>query len=429
MNRFRPSPRVAAGAALVALAALAASCVPAPRPAPWASVREITPAALARVAAYDASVAAGPRGRLALTWVTRDTVGASVWLAVSSDDGERFGQPRRLDEPAGSVSSFPESRPVAAFGPSGQLLVAWAQRREGGMYADDIVSRASDDGGASFGPVVFVNDDHGDARSTYHGFLALDFAPDGRAFVAWLDGRAANMAPGEEEPARAEVRLATSVDEAHSWRPSVRVAGEACPCCRLAMHADSLDRVAVAYRGARDDLRDPRLAVSRDGGATFTLDTLVSDDRWKLPGCPSVGPALTANRAGGGHYAWFTGAERAADDVRPGVYVAPWRLDAGRTGPRRMLADSLRDASRPMLAAMATTTLAGVIGRTLADSTTRVLAVRALEVDGGMSPWLFLGAGVRSAALAGAGPRRAYAAWIERTGEENRLRVARLDRK
>jgi hypothetical protein len=219
------------------------------------------------------------------------------------------------------------------------------------------------------------------------------------------------------------------VDEAHSWQPSVRVAGDACPCCRLALHADSLDRVAIAYRGARADLRDPRLAVSRDGGATFALDTLVSDDRWLLPGCPSVGPALTVNRAGGGHYAWFTGAERAPDEVRPGVYVATWRADAGRTGPRRMLGDSLRDASRPMLAPMATTTLAGVLGRPLADSTTRVLAVRALELDGAMSPWLFLGAGVRAAAIAGAGRPRAYAAWIERTGEANRLRLARLDRR
>jgi len=429
MTPTRPRPAALATAAFALAAALLAGCAPAPGLSPWASVREITPGPLADVVAFDPGLAVGPRGQVALTWVTRDTAGASVWLAISPDGGERFGAPRRLDEPAGRVTSYPESRPVAAFGPSGQLLVAWAQRREGGGYADDIVSRASADGGASFGPVVFVNDDHANPKSTYHGFLALDFAPDGRAYVAWLDGRAEPLAPGMDEPLRAEVRLAVSVDEAHSWPPSVRVAGEACPCCRLAMRADSLGRLAVAYRGARDDLRDPRLAVSRDGGATFALDTLLSDDRWLLPGCPSVGPALTMNRAGGGHVAWFTGAERRADEVRPGVYLAPWRLDAGRTGPPRLLADSLRDASRPVLAPMATTTLAGVIGRPLADSTNRVLAVRALEVDGTASPWLFLGAGVRTAALAGAGPRRAYAAWIERTGDANRLRLARLDRR
>lgn len=411
------------------LAALLASCSPAQRSAQWAGVREITPPSLAAVTAYDASLAVGPRGRLALTWVTRDSAGASVWLAVSADSGARFGEPRRLDEPAGRVSSYSESRPVAAFGPAGQLVVAWASRRDSGASADDIVTRGSSDGGATFDAPVFVNDDHGRPESGYHGFVSLDFAPDGRVFAAWLDGRNAEMAPGEEEPARAEVRMAVSVDEAHSWQPSTLVAGEACPCCHVAMRVDSLGRVVVAYRGAREDNRDPRLAVSRDGGATFALDTLVNADRWNLPGCPSVGPSITVNRAGGGHYAWFTGAERESDEVRPGVYLVPWRLDAGRTGPRRMLADSLLDASRPMLAGMATTTLAGVIGRPLADTTNRVLAVRAIEVDGGLTPWLFLGAGVRSAAIEGAGPHHAYAVWIERPGEENRLRLVRLDRR
>jgi hypothetical protein len=113
----------------------------------------------------------------------------------------------------------------------------------------------------------------------------------------------------------------------------------------------------------------------------------------------------------------------------PGVYLVPWRLDAGATGPRRMLADSLRDPSRPMLAAMGATTLAGVIARPQADSTRRVLAVRALDLGGTQTPWLFLGASVRSAALAGAGPRRAYAAWSEKSGDGSRLRLVRLDRR
>ncbi len=423
------SSRTRAAAAALALAAALASCAPAPGPAPWARVREITPAALEHVVASDPSLAVGPHGRLALTWVTRDDEGTGVWLAVSSDSGTRFGEPRRLDEPPGRVASYPESRPVAAFGPTGQLVVLWAERRDSTRWADDIVARASVDGGTTFDPPVFVNDDHGDPASTYHGFVSLAFAPDGRAYAAWLDGRGQPPGPGMDEPLRASVRLSSSVDEGRSWAPSTLVAPEACPCCRVALRADSLGRLAVAYRGARNDLRDPRLAVSHDGGASFPFDTLVADDRWKLPGCPSVGPAITANRAGGGLYAWFTGAERPADDVEPGVWVAAWRLDAGRTGPRRALADSLRDASHPMLAALGTTTLVAAIARPAADSTTRVLAVRALDPDRAMTPWLFLGANVRSAAVAGMGPRLAFAAWVERSDGPPRLRLARLHRR
>ena len=414
--------------AALLLAAFASSCSPTPGPAEWTSLREVTPASLRGVSAWDASLATGPRGQVALTWVTRDTAGASVWVAVSSDSGERFGEPHRLDVPAGRVSSYPESRPVAAFGPTGVLVVAWASRRDSGA-ADDLVSRASADGGGTFDPAVFLNDDHGNPASPYRGFAALEWTPDGRALAAWIDGRDMPLAPGMDEPDRASVRLAASVDEGHSWQPSTLVAGEACPCCRIALRADSLGHVAIAYRGARGGLRDPRLAVSSDGGATFAVDTLVADDRWLLPGCPSIGPALTLNRAGGGQYLWFTGAERESAGVTPGVYLAPWRLAAGATGPRRMLADSLRDASHPMLVAMGATSLAGVIAHPRADSTRRVLAVRALESGGAVTPWLFLGANVRSASLAGAGPRRAYAAWSERNGDGARLRLVRLDRR
>lgn len=419
-------PRAARLAAVLALAALAASCTPAPPRGEWAAVRELTPAALANVQAYDANVAAGPGGRVALTWVTRDSVGASVWVAVSADSGTHFDEPRRLDLPAGHVSSYPESRPVAAFGPAGQLVVAWAERREGGPMADDLVSRTSADGGRSFEPPAWINDDHGDSLSPYHGFLALEFAPDGRALAAWIDGREMHMAPGEEEPLRAAVRIAASLDEAHSWQPSTVVARDVCPCCRIALRADPAGRVAIAYRGATGDLRDPRLAVSADGGATFALDTLVWRDAWKLPGCPSVGPGLTFNRGGGGHYLWFTGAEHESLDVSPGVYLVPWRVGAGTAGPRRALRDSLHSATRPMLAALGGATIAGVIARTRADSTHRVLALRAVRPDGALSPWQFLGTGVRSAALAGAGAGHAYAAWIEEPGDESRVRLVRL---
>lgn len=414
--------------AALSLAALTASCAPAKNPNEWALVREVTPASLRDVGASDASVTVGPRGQVALTWVTRDSAGASVWVAVSTDSGERFGEPHRLDVPAGRVSSYAESRPVAAFGPTGALMVVWGAHRDS-PFADDLVSRTSADGGGTFDQPVFVNDDHGDPDSPYRGFASIGFLPDGRALAAWIDGRGMEVAHGMGEPDRAMVRLAVSTDEGHSWQPSAVVDSEACPCCRVTLRVDSLGHVAIAFRDARNDLRDPRLAVSNDGGATFALDTLVSADGWKLPGCPSIGPSLTINRSGGGHYVWFTGAERESAGVTPGAYVVSWRPGTGAAGPRRALTDSLRDVARPTLAAMGSTSLAGVIARPLADSTRRVLAVRALDLDGTVTPWLFLGVNVRSAELAGAGPRRAYAAWSEKNDDISRLRLVRLDRR
>jgi hypothetical protein len=406
------------------LLVLLVSCAPDRHAPEWALVHEITPDALVSVDGSDPSIAAAADGRVAITWVTRDSVGADVWFAISTDSGRHFSAAQKLDTRAGKVSSYTESRPLVVLGPAGHVTVAWASARDSGQYADDLVSRSSDDGGRTFSPEAFLNDDHANPRSTYHGFLALDVTPAGSLVGAWIDGRAS---VGEAEPAHGEIWSSSSDDGGRTWRPNTRVATEVCSCCRLALRADSLGHVAVAYRGARANLRDPRLALSSDGGATFPLDTLVSPDGWLLPACPSMGPAITLNRGGGGHVAWFTGAENAA--TSPGVYVAPWRAPAGASGARRSLGDSLREPQRPMLAAMGATTLAGVIARAQSDSTRRLLAVRALDMDGAWTPWLFLGVNVRAAAIAGVKARTAYAVWQEKTDERSRLRVVHLVRR
>ncbi len=420
-----------AHAVALLLALLAGACAPQRRATPWSAVHEVTPAFLARAVASDPSLAIDSGGRVALTWVTRDSLGADAWITVSSDSGDHWSEPVRLETRRGKVSSYPESRPVAAWGRGGMLVAAWAAARDTGQFADDIAARVSVDGGRTWGPPSLVNDDHTDPISTYHGFIALDVLPDGRPMVAWIDGRFS--AGAGEEPAMADIFAATSNNGGASWSANTYVAEQVCPCCRIALRSaqrpGEMPEVAIAYRGAADDMRDPHLTLSRDGGATFAYDTLVSADRWKLPGCPSMGPTLTfAN--GGGLYAWFTG-ESPEDSVlagrpAPGVYLMPWRIGAGPAGPKRTLSDSLGQASRPMLASLARGTLVAAIGQAADGPARKVLAVRRLEADEALTPWLYLGSGVKSGAVAGHGAKGAWAAWAEQYEDRTRVRVARL---
>jgi hypothetical protein len=417
---------------LVGLAALflASSCSSRRGANPWPDVREVTPPFLLTAAAADPSLAAEPGGRLALTWVTRDSLGADAWVSVTTDSGGHWSAPVRLNPEPGRVSSYPESRPVAAWGERGLLVTAWAAARGDRANADDIAVRVSADGGRTWGATALVNDDRADRLSTYHGFIALSVLEGGRPFVAWIDGRF--TAAAGEEPHFADLFATTSRDGGATWAANSLVAGEVCPCCRVTLATGDATRpgvVALAYRGAFDDMRDPRLAVSRDGGETFAEDTLVSADHWKLRGCPSVGPSLTLEGEGG-HYAWFTG-ESAKDDrlgerPAPGAYLVPWRLGAGAAGPRRALSDSLREAGGPMLARLGRGTMVAAIGRAVGGPERRVLAVRRLDPDGALSPWLYLGTGVHSAAVAGGGLASAWAAWAEQEEHRTRVRVARL---
>ena len=409
---------------LLALAGLLLldACAPAAHDPHWANVRELTPAAFGSRPVFDPGVAAGPGGRVAVTYVTRDTAGADAWITVSADSGMHVSPPVRLYTRHGKVSTFPESRPVAAFGASGQLVVAWAAARDSGHMADDIVVRASNDGGASFEPEVILNDDRALPHSTYHGFIALGATPQGRMIAAWIDGRAATTPPGEDEPPVAQLWSASSEDGGHLWRPNVLVADSVCPCCRPALRASAAGLVAVAFRAVRAGIRDPHLALSRNGGDSFSSDTPLSADRWKLAACPVAGPALTLARDGG-FVAWSTGAV-GADSSGPGVYVAPWRAGEGASGPRRRLAEPALEAAHAQLVTLGSVTLVGLIARP--EKGRHALALRTLAADGTLSSWLFVGANARSAALAGTDSGHALAAWLEQTDAGPRLRLVRI---
>ena len=407
----------------------------------WVEVHEITPEFLARAEGGDPALATDLQGRVALTWVTREEKGEgrNLWLAVSRDSGATFAAPVRVNLRAGRVDSYPESRPLPALGPGSALAVAWSERRDS-TAAVDLLVRASGDAGGTLEMPVVVNDDRTTGKQplrrragmrspppldprAFHGFPALAYLPDGSLFAAWLDGRHSTTKDEEGEMAYASLYSALSPDGGQSFGANVRVADSVCSCCRPSAASDAAGRIAVLYRAAAGDLRDHALAVSSDRGASFPLDTVLSADRWKLSGCPADGPALAWDRSGAGTVAWYTGVDPA------GVYVLPWSPDRGAMGMKRALSDAPERSRHPRLAAAGDVTWIAVEARDGADTKRPVMAVRALGADARLTPWVTLGAGVRTGAIAALGAHGALVCWVEEQDGRRRIRLARLQKR
>ena len=289
------------------------------------SASELRPATLAETHASNPSVALAADGSALAVWVAGDSI-EDVWIARADSAG--FGRPLRVNDVAGDAAAHGQAPPQVAAGPDGSVYVLWQNNtpRPGERFpASDLRFARSTDGGRTFEPAIYVNDDATGVSS--HTFHDLAVGDDGVVYASWIDGRR-----GQE--AGPDIRVARSTDGGRTFASSI-VASGSCPCCRTNLAVGPDGAVYVAWRHVFEgSIRDIALARSTDGGATFEEPVRVHADNWVFDGCPHAGPAVAVAADGTVHVAWYTGAPDAA-----GLYHAS-SGDGGRTfGPRRPLTE------------------------------------------------------------------------------------------
>lgn len=106
--------------------------------------------------------------------------------------------------------------------------------------------------------------------------------------------------------------------------PSVLVGDSASERSRISIVADVHGMLYTAWRskldqfkGSYDSVRDILVAVSTDGGTTWSKPVKVHDDRFKAGDCPEQTIGIGIDAKGRLQVAWYTGT-----GVRPGVYYA-----------------------------------------------------------------------------------------------------------
>jgi hypothetical protein len=196
----------------------------------------------------------GSDGSLYAAWTEYE---GALWLRRSNDGGKTFSDPLRISD------AMPARAPALALGPKGVVYLAWTV---GDDEAADIRVAKSIDGGATFGAPVIVERSKGYSDAPK---LAVD--PRGTLHVVYAESERGLFQ-------RRHVRYTRSVDGAASFeRPrdiSARDAGFP------ALSVDGKGNLYVLWERFADHPLTPRglaLAVSNDGGKTFTAPVLVPD--------------------------------------------------------------------------------------------------------------------------------------------------------
>jgi hypothetical protein len=245
----------------------------------------------------------------------------------------------RVNPEAGTATAWRGDQPSVTVGKNGSVYVVWTSRVEvNGKKGTDLYLSVSSDMGQSFGPPVKINDDNLPAA---HGMHSLDVADDGRVFVSWLDERnvvapkPSTKAEGHHMESNREVFIADSTDGGRTFSRNRKVAGDACPCCKTSLAVAKDGTVYVSWRHVLPgNFRHIAVATSSYASTTFSKPVIVSDDKWVLHGCPVSGPSLSVADNGMLKVLWYAAAEADAT----GLYITESK-DKGRSfSPRQLLA-------------------------------------------------------------------------------------------
>lgn len=251
-------------------------------------------------------------------WLPRGTT--DVFAAVSRDGARTFAAPVQVNDVDGDARLNGEQPPrIAMRGQS--ITIVWTTK---GAAGTRLVGARSSDGGRSFSKASTVP---GGEASGNRGWQSAAVDPSGRVFTVWLDHRDladdaamsgshrghSGGTPDGFALAQKSRLFVASLDGAV---PPHAITAGVCYCCKTALAADGAALYAAWRHVYPANMRDIAFAMSLDGGRSFTAPLRVSEDKWRLEGCPDDGPAVVVDRSHRVHVVWPTLVnERGADTI------------------------------------------------------------------------------------------------------------------
>lgn len=287
------------------------------------------------------------------------TVGDSAllmsWTEQLTDSSKRirfttwrpndWTQPRTITERRDYFVNWADFPSVVALG-SGAFAAHWLEREGDGKYAYGVRIARTADSGVTWSTAVTP---HTDGLSAEHGFVSLWAADSGSIGAVWLDGRKSAMPDSVKEMTLRTARIRADGSLADEAVLDARI----CDCCQTATAATRRGRVIVYRNRSPEEIRD--IGIVRQVDGQWSAPAVVHADGWRIEGCPVNGPAVAAH-GDTVAVAWFTKAQDTAR-VRLAIsrdggatFGAPVRIDNG--DPMGRVAVVLDDQAQPIVSWM-----------------------------------------------------------------------------
>lgn len=229
-------------------------------------------------------VAVDPNGKVIVVFVRDDTIRVSL----SVDGGLTYGEAMTVDKPSGMPIGMRRGPRIAATRDA-FVVTAVSGPTGGGKDGDVWVWRSVDAGQSWARNRKPLNSVLAAAREGLHGMAA---SPDGLVVCAWLDLRNAEPTMGGTE-----IWCAVSKDDGKTWGEDRLVYRSSettvCQCCHPSVAIDATGRILVMFRNTLGGARDMYLAVSENGGDSFSDARKIGNGSWRINACPMDGGAVT----------------------------------------------------------------------------------------------------------------------------------------
>jgi hypothetical protein len=248
------------------------------------------------------SASFGPDGKLWLAWV----FAGHVYVQHSIDQGQSYSAPSIVNRAPETIAARAENRAKIQLDNTGNIYISWTQSLDK-PYTGNIRFSRSVDGGQSFSQPITVNDD---LQEIGHRFDSMVVSDNGKVFISWLDKRDQQAAiDKQQEYIGGALYYSYSDDQGQTFSKNMNLSDNSCVCCRIAMALDNNNLPVIAWRDiygndANNQIRDHSL-LTFSSALKPAKKIRLSNEQWKIDGCPHHGPALDVDGNDVVHSTWF----------------------------------------------------------------------------------------------------------------------------